>query len=209
MAKVSDRNDAPPQIGRPVGSLAEVKALGVPTRNIATCSAHTERENMGCPVYELCDRRFRDTRPQNEVGEYVGAEGDLRRVVRPCFDWVKEEAESYENGTLITIIGYAGDPYTIRGSEKKHRERDPNCNDCSAGKCVAYVDRDDLPMICPEFPAAAVHQELQKFARKLLAKAEGAVRARKARTLALLGGGEDDPTENEPLEGGKKHGKRS
>ena len=192
MAKVSDTKNAPPQIGRPVGSLEEVRALGVPTRNIATCSAHAERDNMGCPVWEWCDRAYRGTAPQNEIAEYIGPEGDTRDVVRPCFDWVKEEVESLENGTLITIKGYAGEKYYARGSVKRHVERDPDCNDCTKGKCEAYDDSDAIEHVCPEFPAAAVHPELRKFARKMDARSKGAQRTRAARRVALLGGNDEE-----------------
>ena len=195
MAKVSDDRNAPPQIGRPIGSLAEVQALGVPTRNIATCSAHTERENMGCPMRHLCDRDFRDARPQNEIVQIISSDGNVRTTILPCFDTVKMEAELEDNGGLITVIGGENDKFHTRGSVKRHPERDPNCNDCAKGKCEAYDDVEDIALTCPEFPPAALHDELKKFARRIEARHLGSSRKREQVRAALLGGEDDVPSE--------------
>ena len=89
MAVVSTEKDAP-QIGVPVGSRERVEALGVPTRNIATCSAHTP-DNRGCPMWAICDRAFKGDRPHNQIVRRISSSGGLRVYHAPCFDIVGKE----------------------------------------------------------------------------------------------------------------------
>lgn len=192
MALVTNEKEAP-QLGTPVGSRAEVEALGCPLRNIATCSAHTA-DNMGCHFFGICDRDFRGTRPQNQIVQRISSNGGVRRYHAPCFAIVPKEAVASDNQELYEVIGGEGDTYTGRGSVKRHPKRDPNCNDCSQGKCEAWDDKEDIEYLCPEFPAAATHPELVKFARKIVARKGGAVK-QKAAIRARLLGGEDDPDE--------------
>lgn len=165
MARVNIEADVP-QIGRPVGSKEEIEDLGIPTRNIATCSRHLDRENMGCAMYDNCDRAFRGTTPENEIYTIVKPGGELRTTHGPCFDNVALELSSDANGGYVEIVGCQGDTYLGRGSVKLHKKRDPDCNDCFDGKCIAYVDKDDIEVNCPVFPKAATHPELLKFARR-------------------------------------------
>lgn len=189
MAKVSTDKTAP-QIGMPVGSRKEVEDLGVPTRNISTCSAHS-MDNRGCAFRDICDRDHRDTRPRYEIVQKISSSGNIRRYHAPCFMVVPKEASATDNGELYEVIGGEGDTYYGRGSVKRHLKRDPNCNDCTHGRCEAWDDREDLEFHCPEFPAAATHPELVKFARKIMARKGGAIKAKAAIKARLLGGEEE------------------
>lgn len=189
MAKVSVEQDVP-QIGVPVGSKAEVEALGVPTRNIATCSARTH-DNHGCPMWEFCDREFQGTRPQNQIVRRTNTAG-VRTYAAPCYDIVPREYTANDNGELYEIVGGEGETYQYRGSRKRHEKRDPDCNDCAAGKCNVFDDVEDLEATCPEFPPAAVHPELKKFARKIVARQQTSVRQKAAIRNSLLGGDDVD-----------------
>jgi len=198
MAKVSaEKNDAP-QIGYPVGSLDEIKAMGIPSRNICTCSERVDLKNAGCIKYPVCDRKFRGTRPQNQLYQHVKADGNVRVAVDACFNIIHKEEEADDKGELITVIGAEGDSYTYRGSVKKHPTRNPDCPACLKGECHTYVDREDLPGIVEPFPPADEHPELVKFARKMDARQTLSVNQRAARKDALLG---PDPT---PKAEGKK-----
>lgn len=184
MARVSMKDNAPPQIGHPVGSLEELRALGLndrEMRNIRSCSA-------SCPVFEICDRSYRGTRPQNEVVRKVNRAGKVRVYVAPCYDTVQKESVAAENFESYTIIGGEGDEYTYKGSEKLHSVRDPNCNDCTHGRCEKYQNRNDLKAICPAFPPAAEHPELVMFAERVQARQSTGVRKAEAIKEALLSG---------------------
>ena len=184
MAKVSMKDNAPPQIGYPVGGLEELRALGLDDkalRNIRSCSE-------SCPVWYICDRSFRGTRPQLEVVRKVNRNGKIRVYVGPCYDTVHHESVAADNFESYTIIGHEGDEYTYKGSEKLHPQRDPNCNDCSHGRCEKYVDRNDLKVTCPTFPPAAEHPELVMFAERVAARQSTGVRTKEALDRALLPG---------------------
>lgn len=190
MARVAQDHDVP-QIAVPVGSREEVEALGVSTRNIATCSKRTDRDNFGCPMRDRCDREHRDTRPHNEIVETIGTTGDVRVGVCACFVTVRAEVDSEDKGTLVRVIGHEGDTFKYRGSRKLHVTRDPNCNECMQGKCEKYVD-DEFESVCEQFPAAATHPELRKFARRREARIGGSVSRRAAIERKLLGGADDE-----------------
>lgn len=166
MAKVSLDHKIP-QIVKPAGSRDDVESLtgDVGLRNISTCSARVERHNFGCQEYPNCDRDFRGTHPQNEIVRITTADGNLRTQCMACFETVRKEREADGKQMLVEVIGGEGDTFQYRGSIKLHPKRDPNCNKCSEGKCEAYVDKEDLEMICPPFPPAEEHRELIKFAR--------------------------------------------
>lgn len=208
MAKVSHEHDIP-QIPTPVGSLEEVRALNVPTRNIATCSERDSAKNFGCPEHPHCDRAFRGDRPRNEIVRKIGRGGDVRTVCQACFVTVREEINQDDKGVLVQVIGGEGDDYEYRGSVKAHIKRDPNCNDCSQGKCDKWVDHDGVhaPLLkgtCPAFPAAATHPELVKFARRAEARMTGSQQRRAAMERKLLGG--DDEAPEKPGKGGHARG---
>lgn len=194
MAKVNLDNDYP-QISRPVGSSAEVLELSVPLRNVATCCAHAEGENgqMGCPMWKSCDRAFRGDRPQNEIMKVITKEGGIRVYHAPCFDNVKRELELDATGGYAEVIGVEGDTYLCRGSVKRHVTRNPDCADCVKGECNIWDDRDDIEQLCPEFPRAADHPELQKFSRIKVARERGHVVKRDRQVKQLL---TDHDTEN-------------
>jgi hypothetical protein len=191
VALVTNEKEAP-QLSQPVGSRQEVEDLGCPTRNISTCSLHTP-DNMGCEQFRVCDREWRGTRPRNEIVQRISAAGGVRVTHMPCFAIIPKELAANDNGELYEVIGGEGETYSGRGSVKRHPHRDPDCNDCSLGKCEAWDDREDLEFHCPEFPAAATHKELVKFARKIVARKGGAVRQKAAIKARLLGG--DEPEE--------------
>jgi hypothetical protein len=195
MARVQVDQDVP-QIGRPVGSREEIEAMGLPTRNIATCSAHQDRENMGCPVWRNCDREFRGKRPQNQPYQITKSGGEVRTTCGACFDVVALELQVEANGGLVEVIGKEGTTYLGRGSIKRHKKRDPDCDDCHNGKCNAYDDVEDLEFTCPKFPPASTHKELRKFARAIAAKNRGRQSRRQNIKDRLLG--EDDPIEEKP-----------
>jgi hypothetical protein len=196
-----------PQIARPVGSLKELAALGVPTVNIATCSAHVDRQNMGCPVYKLCDREFRDSTPQNQVFTVIKRDGNMRTSCGPCFDVVLKETQIEANGGLVKVVAGEGETFLSRGSVKLHPKRDPNCNECAQGKCDKYEDREDLVVTCLPFPAAARHPELVKFARVVEARQEGRSRSRKSLEAQLLGS--PSPVVPNPEGPAESHGGRT
>jgi hypothetical protein len=200
VALVTNEKEAP-QIVRPVGSRKEVEDLGCPLRNIGTCSQHSPT-NMGCDAFNICDREWRGERPKNEVVQRISSSGGVRIYHAPCFANVPKESTANDNQELYEIMAVesdSGEPdvvYIGRGSVKRHPKRDPNCNDCSLGKCDAWDDKDDIEYTCNKFPAAATHPELVKFARKIVARKGGAIR-QKASIKARLLGGEDDPVAEE------------
>lgn len=171
MARVQ-MDDEAPQIGRPVGSKEEVEELQIPTRNISTCSVRQDRENYGCPLWKFCDRSFRGNRPRYQVFRSIKKNGDERISHGPCFDVVQAELNATANGGMVEVLEeyQEGDTYVSRGSVKRHPKRDPNCNDCSDGKCVAYDDKEDVEFKVPVFPPAAEHRELRKYARAISAR---------------------------------------
>jgi len=208
MAVVSTEKDAP-QIGVPVGSRERVEALGVPTRNIATCSAHTP-DNRGCPMWAICDRAFKGDRPHNQIVRRISSSGGLRVYHAPCFDIVGKEETANDNDELYEVIGGEGDSYEGRGSVKKHPKRDPNCNDCSQGKCEAWVDVENAEFTCPQFPDPETHRELVRFARKKVARMGSAVKQKAAIKARLLGGVEEPEDTDEPdTKKGGKSGSRA
>lgn len=167
-----------PQIGQPVGSRSEVLDLGIPSRNIASCSRPEEKENRGCPRWDQCDRAFRGERPQNEAVRMITGEGNVRVTVNPCFVNVKKELEADDKGMLIEVVAREGEKYTYRGSVKV----DDKCPDCLRGECRRphmYEDRDDLEAVVPTFPPAEEHPELVRFARMREARV-GSSRNKKA-----------------------------
>ena len=181
-----------PQIGMPVGSKAEVEALDIPTRNIATCSRRVEKENFGCPEYQNCDREYRGTRPRNEVQRMVTADGNVRVTVNPCFVCVRKEREADAKGMLVEIIAGEGEEFTYRGSVRV----DDSCPDCAKGECKRphmYRDADDLTMVCPPFKPAAEHRELQRFARLREARLGSSKNKKASLRRQLLG--PDEPAE--------------
>lgn len=189
MAKVSLDHKVP-QIGMPVGSKAEVEALGIPTRNIATCSRRVDRENAGCPMREHCDRDFCGTRPQNEAVRMITSDGNLRVTVNPCFINVRKEREADGKGMLIEVIAREGEEYTYRGSVKV----DADCPDCKRGECKRphmYRDSDELKAVVPAFPPAAEHKDLKRFARLREARTETSTNKKAALRKQLLGGDEN------------------
>lgn len=180
-----------PQLGMPVGSKSEVEDLDIPTRNIATCSRRVDRENFGCPMYPHCDREFRGQRPQNEVVRTITSDGNLRVTVNPCFVNVRKERDADAKGVLIQVIAHEGEEYTYRGSVKVASD----CPDCARGECKRghlYEDREDLKAVCPPFPQAAAHRELQKFARLREAKLGTSTNKKAALKRQLLGPDEPD-----------------
>lgn len=200
MAKVSLDNKAP-QINRPVGSLDELKVLGVPSRNICTCSDRAEG-NAGCPVAWACDREWKGERPQIQIMRLTTRDGRVRVSESPCFNVIKKELDADDKGNLVEIIGGEGDEYTYRGSVKRHLTRDPNCNYCAQGKCDLWDDRDDLKKIAAAFPPAATHPELVKFAHKVRAKTETGVQKRENLKEQLYGASE--PAKKEGAGGSKR-----
>lgn len=194
MARVQMDDDAP-QIGRPVGSKEEVEELGVSTRNIATCSLRQDRENFGCPMWKSCDRVFRGTRPQNQVYQITKKGGETRISHGPCFDVVQMELNAEANGGYVEVLDEfkEGMSYISRGSVKRHKKRDPDCDDCQNGRCTVYDDKDDIEFLCPEFPPAAEHRELRKFARSMKARARGRKQKREAIKSRLLEGDGESP----------------
>jgi len=184
-------------IVQPVGSRKEVEDLGCPLRNIGTCSQPAPG-NMGCVSFSICDREWRGDRPRNEIVQRISSAGGIRVYHAPCFAIIPKEAAANDNQELYEVIGgesVPGEPDTVyvsRGSVKRHPRRDPNCNDCSLGKCEAWDDKEDIEYTCTRFPAAATHKELVKFARKIVARKGGAIK-QKAAIKARLLGGEDDP----------------
>lgn len=208
MTRVAVTHDVP-QIFIPVGSLAEVKALGLPTRNISTCSERDDRNNYGCPLWEHCDRTFRGDRPHNEIVRTIGTNGDVRFIARPCFMTVQAELDSVDKNTLVQVIGGEGDSYTYRGSQKAHIKRDPDCNDCMQGKCEKWVDVAEIPAVCDQFPPAATHRELVKFARRNEARKGSSAMRKEKLERALLGGGDEDMVMDAPEVPAKARGARS
>lgn len=196
MARVTDRDNAAPQIGRPVGSLQELKDLEVPTRNIASCSEPEGNKNAGCPVWKYCDRAYRGTRPQMEVVRKVNRKGQVRVYEAPCFDTVLKESSALENRELYDVIGHEGDEYTYKGSVKLHEKRDPSCNDCAQGKCEKYRDRNDLKAVCSAFPQAGDHPELVMFSEMISARKSTGVRQKEAIRESLLPGSGEGKTIN-------------
>ena len=186
MAKSLVENSTP-QVFTPVGSLAEVKALGILTRNVCTCSEPEDKRNAGCEMYARCDRKFRDTRPQFQIYRFITSEGNIRTTHDACYNLVRKEVDAEGKRQFIEVIGGEGDSYTYRGSVKAHPVRDPNCNFCTQGKCEKWVDREDLVFDVPEFPPASENAELIKFARKVDARNQTGVIKTAARRDALLG----------------------
>lgn len=191
MAKVSIKDELP-QIGLPVGSKEELAALGITgknLRNISTCSAH-EEFNMGCPLYENCDRAWRDARPQNQVAEEVKPDGNMRRYHAPCFYVVGRELVAEKNGGYVEVIGGEGMTYKGRGSERRHP--DPvkgaaaGCIACAERKCIVYDDKDDIPVTCPPYPLAEEHVDLRRFARIVKANVDRRERSKVTRRRTLL-----------------------
>jgi hypothetical protein len=174
-----------PQISQPVGSKKEVEALGVPLRNIATCSVHTV-ENMGCPSYRICDREFKDDRPRNQIYQLIKRSGDIRTSCGACFDVVKLESQIEANGGLVKVVGGEGDKFKNRGSQKLHPRRNADCNDCASGKCEKYEDVVE-EVVCKPFPPASEHAELVKFDRIREARDSNRDRSRKSLEAQLLG----------------------
>lgn len=190
MAKVALDHKVP-QIGRPVGSKAEVEALDIPTRNISTCSRRVDKENFGCPVWEHCDRAFRGDRPQNEVVRTITSDGNLRVTVNPCFVNVRKEREADGKGMLVEVIGHEGEKYHYRGSVKVVTD----CPDCARGECKRphmYKDEDEIEGTCPRFPAAEEHRELQRFARLREARIGTSMNKKAALRRQLLGADEPE-----------------
>lgn len=207
MAKVSTDQDAP-QIWRPVGSRQEVEDMEIPTRNIATCSAHVEGKdgNAGCPMWRNCDRAYKGSRPHFEIVRKIsGSNGGVRTYAAECFNIIPKELTANDNGDLYDVIGGEGDTYLARGSVKRHVKRDPDCNDCAEGKCNTWDDVEELEHVCPTFPAAATHPELAKFARRIMARRGTSVKQKAAIRASLLGG-EDDKDTDEKV---GKHGRGS
>lgn len=176
MARVNLEEDYP-QISQPVGSSKEVQDLEVPLRNVATCTVHSEGESgsMGCPVWKLCDRAYRGSRPQNEIMKTITKEGGIRVYHDACFNNIRREVQLDKSGGYAAVIGSEGDTYLSRGSVKRHPKRDPDCPDCIKGECNIWDDKTDIPQLCPEFPAAADHDELKKFAMIKEARERGHV----------------------------------
>ena len=205
MAKVSIEHDVP-QIASPVGSLAELRKLGVPSRNIATCSERDSAKNFGCPQWDNCDREHRGERPHNEIVRTIGMNGDVRTACQACFVTVLAEKNADDKGVLVQVVGHEGEKFKYRGSVKLHITRDPNCNDCAQGKCDKWVDRDDLDGVCHQFPAAATHPDLVKFARRLEARATGSQIRKAAIEKALLGGDDEPEVPETPARGARARG---
>lgn len=204
MALVTNEKEAP-QISTPVGSIKEVEALGCPTRNIATCSRHTQ-DNRGCPFFDICDREHKGERPRFEVVRRISGNGGIRVYHAECFNVVPKEATASDNQELYEVIGGEGDVYVGRGSVKKHPKRDPNCNDCAQGKCEAWIDVEDLEYTCPTFPPAAQHRELIKFERKNVARRGSAIKQKAAVKTRLLGESDTPETHKAPAPEIKRRG---
>lgn len=203
MAKVSLENKAP-QINRPVGSLDELRVLGVPSRNICTCSDRGDK-NAGCPMDYACDRPWKGTRPRMQVLRLTTRDGRVRVSETPCFEAVRKELDADDKGNLVEIIGGEGDEYTYRGSERRNK----NCPDCANGECKrthVWDDKSDLKKVCGEFPPAATHPELVKFAHKVRAKTETGVQKRENLKAQLYGPGTGgaDEVKKESGGGGKR-----
>lgn len=204
MAKVALDHKVP-QLGRPVGSKAEIEALDIPTRNISTCSRRVDKENFGCPEYANCDRAFRGERPRNEVVQTINSDGNLRVTVNPCFVTVRKERDADTKGMLVTVIAGEGDRYTYRGSVRV----DSNCPDCARGECKRahmYVDSEELEAVCPPFPPASEHRELVRFARLREAKLGTSQNKKASLKRQLLGPDEPEP---EPVKGKASAGARA
>lgn len=186
------------QIFVPVGSYEEVKAMGAPVRNIATCSEHDNKNNMGCPMYEDCDREWRGQgRPRNESYRIVTKDGTTREGCAACFHNVRIGQQVEANGGLFDIIGGEGDKYRQRGSRRVHPKRDPECHLCMNGECtlVEELDPEEPDTIVPPYPSADKHPELRKYRRARDARKTVTERDRERRRRQILG--PDPVTEEE------------
>jgi len=156
----------------PIGTLPEIKAMGLPPNTTASCSLQMQG-NRGCPWFSKC--RFREIRdgvtpkghklplagPEN-VAVYVqlsqGQGGAVDIKMLPCSDYYQsglhERWRNMENsGEVIKVLGVAGNgrEYTMQETRKLHIKKDPNCQACAANNCFMHeAVRAKRPI--PRFP---------------------------------------------------------
>lgn len=151
----------------PVGTVEEVSELQLPLYNFATCSAQTPN-SMGCPWKRFCDTGNVHLRaivsghtPPGHAKPLAGpetiavfrqltlSEGRAAAVLEiPCYAYYysglhQRRQQMGETGEIIKILGVAGDGKKYRFVEtvRAHTKRNPDCDDCTAGRCVKTVTR--------------------------------------------------------------------
>jgi hypothetical protein len=176
-----------PNIVLPVGSVAEVEALGFDGKdfkNIATCSAPS-KENRGCHMYSSCDREWRGDRPRYQSYDEIKPSGEMRSGCGACHFVVARELAAEPNGGFVRVTGGEGHEFMAVGSERLHPKPEPGCIACREGKCSTYVDC-EFKQTVPAFPPAAEHPSLRRFARVIEAKSARASASLTNRKRVLL-----------------------
>lgn len=148
---------------RPIGTREEIDRLRLDPTNVATCSPKTNR-NLGCGHFSYCRfRQIRDgatlkgcTEPlkgPEQIAVYYETSpaqgGESQIFEMPCWQFYENLNDRYEQmrktGDVIKILAIAGQlgkdgkplKFKFESTVRAHAKRDPNCDDCSQGKCIA------------------------------------------------------------------------
>jgi hypothetical protein len=193
MAKDPDIKRSLPQIPFPVGSLDELKALGIEgkdLRGIASCS-EPDQFNRGCAMFEACDRERRGTRHEFEVYDEVKSSGEVRRAHGECWFVVARELVADKNRGFVQVVGGPGFKYKYQGSRRLHPKPVDGCIACAERKCSVYVD-DEFEIECPSAKPASEHPMLKRFARVVEARENRGAQVKAQRRRVLLKDEGDD-----------------
>lgn len=129
----------------PLGSIEELEKRGLDPARYPSCSKPEGfGRNMGCPHFATCIFAFKGSRPQNVAVARVYRVNNSAKVrIKPCFNYMAHEhprrSSDPDTAYGIAIVGYEGDMVKIENTEKLHADKNPNCDGCRQGTCVARV----------------------------------------------------------------------
>lgn len=162
----------------PQGTIAEVEAEGLPLNTTGTCSAPT-KVSLGCSNFHEC--RFRQhkgkTGPLNcaiytELSEAEGGYNAIREAA--CHEYYSggyaQRAENAKKtGEIILVVAVEGDGKTIkiRGTQKEHQKKSPDCEACQRGQCNKMEDVYETRPVRP-FARPAEKFAVRKTGRQML-----------------------------------------
>ena len=162
----------------PQGTLAEIDAEGLPRNTTGSCSAPT-KENLGCAWFGECRfREYKGTKgPVNvaiytELAESEGGNNAIREAA--CHEYYsggysKRAENARKSGEIILVVAVEGDGklIKIRGTEKEHVKRDPDCIACAKNQCNRMVDVFDERKVTP-FPRPSAKYAVRNVGRQML-----------------------------------------
>ena len=144
----------------PQGTLPEVDAEGLQRNTTGSCSP-PNKESLGCPWFNEC--RFREHRgktgPVNcaiytELAESEGGHNAIREA--HCYEYysggyAKRAENAKKTGEIVLVVAVEGDGkiIKIRGTQKEHVKRDPDCEACARNQCNKMVDVFDERKVRP------------------------------------------------------------